>query len=237
MGTILYIFPHPDDESFGPAAVLHQQSRLGHEVHLLTLTRGGATKKRHELGLSIDEMGRMREREMRGVERELRLASLTVLDLPDGDLKEVDPIEIEAAIRLEVERLRPEVLVTYAAHGISGFEDHLVSHAVVKRVFCELRDFSGAPRRLALSTLASIPPGERPFRLSASKSEEIDVVIEAEPIDLEAQRRALDCYVTYRDVIARVDPMSVNGDRFVFEIFQERHEPPLSDLFERLPKK
>ncbi|EGL81366.1 LmbE family protein [Caldalkalibacillus thermarum TA2.A1] len=36
--NILYIFPHPDDESFGPAAVMHQQIKAGHRVYLLTLT-------------------------------------------------------------------------------------------------------------------------------------------------------------------------------------------------------
>ncbi len=29
---ILYIYPHPDDESFGPAHVMHKQIRDGHEV-------------------------------------------------------------------------------------------------------------------------------------------------------------------------------------------------------------
>ena len=42
---MLYIFPHPDDESFGPAAVIDKSIKSGDEVHLLTLTKGGATKQ------------------------------------------------------------------------------------------------------------------------------------------------------------------------------------------------
>jgi hypothetical protein len=38
---ILYIFPHPGDESFDPAGAIHSQVIAGHEVDLLTLTRGG----------------------------------------------------------------------------------------------------------------------------------------------------------------------------------------------------
>lgn len=50
---VLYIFPHPDDESFGPAPVIRQQIEKGHEVFLLTLRKGRATKVRHKLGLSV----------------------------------------------------------------------------------------------------------------------------------------------------------------------------------------
>ena len=54
---ILYVFAHPDDESFGPARAISKQRRQGHEVYLLTLTRGGATRLRHKFGYSVDEMG------------------------------------------------------------------------------------------------------------------------------------------------------------------------------------
>ena len=56
---ILYIFPHPDDESFGPANAMSKQRRQGHEVHLLTLTKGGATRQRHKYGYSVEEMGEL----------------------------------------------------------------------------------------------------------------------------------------------------------------------------------
>src|SRR5690606_8865113 len=84
--TFLYVFPHPDDESFGPAPAMARQVREGHAVHLLTLTRGGATKQRHRLGLSVEAMGEVRKREMDAVARTLGLDTLAVLDLPDGGL-------------------------------------------------------------------------------------------------------------------------------------------------------
>ena len=91
---ILYIFPHPDDESFGPAPGMARQIREGQDVHLLTLTRGGATRQLHRLGLSVEEMGRVRLGEMREMERVLGLTSLTVLASPDSGLAEMDPREI-----------------------------------------------------------------------------------------------------------------------------------------------
>jgi LmbE family N-acetylglucosaminyl deacetylase len=53
---ILYIFPHPDDESFGPARAMAAQRRQGHEVYLLMLTRGEATKVRHKFGWTLEQM-------------------------------------------------------------------------------------------------------------------------------------------------------------------------------------
>lgn len=233
----LYIFPHPDDESFGPAAAMAAQLRTGHEVHLLTLTRGGATKQRFELGLSIEEMGELRRREMLDVERVLGLSGMRVLDLPDSGLKELDPRAIESIVRDEILRLRPDVVVTYAVFGVSGFEDHLVTHAVVKRAYVELRDEHAEwLRRLALFTIdRANPENERSkFGLRGSKPEEIDCVMVVEEEDLAQMHRALDCYVSYRATIEASGVRTIVGRRISFEIFGEAHEPPLGDLSELL---
>ena len=46
------------------------------------------------------------------------------------------------------------MLVSYPVHGISGFHDHLVMHAVAKRVYLDLKD-QGATylKRLAFFTV------------------------------------------------------------------------------------
>ncbi len=234
---ILYIFPHPDDESFGPAPAISAQRRARHEVHLLTLTRGGATKQRHCLGLSVEEMGDVRYREMQEVARVLELSGLTVLDLPDSGLKEMNPIEIERVVREHIERLRPEVVVSYAVYGVSAFHDHLVTHAVVKRVYCELQT-AGTEylRRLAMFTLddSQLPESDIPFQLQASEPEEVDCAMDVEEADVEAAHRGLACYETYQQVIDEVDPLGLIGNRVNFEIFGESHDPPLRDLTQRL---
>ncbi len=230
---ILYIFPHPDDESFGPAAVISAQLREGHEVFLLTLTRGGATSVRHTLGLDIDQMGDVRYAEMLEVEKTLGLTGMTVLDLPDGKLKEMEPQEIERVIADEVERLRPELLISYPVHGISGFQDHLVTHAVVKHVFVDLRS-RGADylKRLAFYTLGASTPGidTSVHKLHRSRPEEIDCVMSVLPEDHAAMKRALDCYVTYQKMIADSNVLYIASGDHHFEIFGEEHQPPLSDI-------
>ncbi len=230
----LYIFPHPDDESFGPAAAMHQQLEQGHEVHLLTLTKGGATKKREALGLTIAEMGEVRLKEMKEVEKTLGLSSMEVLDFPDSGLKELDPREIEDAVRRHISKLRPHIVVSYPVHGISGFHDHLIMHYVAKRVFLQMKD-EGADylKRLAFFTLPdsgadSLQNGE--FRMKRSAPEEISCILPLRPQDKKMLKDCLNCYTTYQDTIEEVGVMEKIGDNVHFEIFGESFATPLDNL-------
>jgi LmbE family N-acetylglucosaminyl deacetylase len=230
----LYIFPHPDDESFGPARAMFRQRRQGHEVFLLTLTKGGATRQRHKLGYSIAEMGEVRLEEMRRVARVLELSGMTVLDLPDSGLKEMDPREIGAVVSGEMERLDPHVVVTYPVHGISGFHDHLVTHAVVKRAYVELSGKLASLRRLAFFTITEEEAEHGYFRLSGSKADEIDCVIEVEQQDIDRGIHALDCYETFKETIEKTEIKKSLGKQVYFELFREAFDPPLADLFAEL---
>lgn len=232
---ILYVYPHPDDESFGPAHAMSCQRRQGHDVFLLTLTRGGATKRRFDYGYSIRKMGEIRYAEMIEMARVLDLSGMSVLDLPDSGLKETDPREIESVVMEEIEHVRPDVIVTYPVHGISGFHDHLVTHAIVKRVFCDIRRDEGAPRRLAFHTITREDAAvSRHFPLNGSTPDEIDCVYEVGDEDIERANRALDCYVTFAETIRQSGIRAFIKSPVYFELFMERFEPPLTDIFERL---
>lgn len=232
---ILYVFPHPDDESFGPAPAIAAQRRKGHEVFLCTLTKGEATKQRFRLGVSKEEMGKIRYKEMQCVKKMLGLNGMRVFDLPDSGLKELDPLRMEEIIREQIELIEPDVLVTYAVHGISGFEDHLVTHAVVKNVYCDMkREGSKYPRRLAFFTHYAEEEGQGKFDLSSSDKEEIDCWVEANDGDYQKFLDALDCYETYQEVIEDSNVKEEVGKRVPFEIFRENFDPPLSDLGEWL---
>lgn len=234
--NILYVFPHPDDESFGPAPAIAAQRRAGHDVHLLTLTKGEATKQRFRLGIDKKEMGDIRFQEMQCVEQVLGLSSMSVYNLPDSGLKEMDPAEIEQVIREHVEQIKPDVLVTYAVHGVSGFEDHLVSHAVVKSVFCDMQRADKAyPKRLAFYTHFSENTGDGKFELQSSKQEDIDCWVEANDNDYQKFLDALDCYETYQQVIEDSNVKEEVGYSVPFEIFQEDFDPPLDDICNQLP--
>ncbi len=240
---ILYIFPHPDDESFGPAGTMYRQQREGHEVHLLTLTKGGATKERIKLGLSVEEMGNLREKEMFEVSKVLNISSLSVWNWPDGCLQDIDPRNLERAIADFIRRLQPEIVVTYPVHGISGFHDHLVCHAVVKRVFLQLLDecTNDYLKRLAFYT---IPDHGRPtfspdgfIRMRHSSTERIDCIVKLEEEDRNKNLEALMCYKSYMSTIKTSGIINKLDRMANFEIFDEKFDPPLMDLTEGINSK
>jgi LmbE family N-acetylglucosaminyl deacetylase len=231
---ILYVFPHPDDESFGPARAMAAQRRQGHEVYLLTLTRGEATKVRHKFGWTLEQMGDARYRELVAVRAALDLTDLRVLDLPDGELKELDPWTVEKPIRDEILRIEPHVVVTFPIHGISGFPDHIVTHFAVTRVYLELRGADHPSlQRLAFFTVVSAP-AEFPWHVTVTAPAEIDCAFRVTDSDMERFHAALDCYTTYADVIARTRVHDVFDHEVHFELFREDQNPPYQDIFERL---
>ncbi|PQJ33562.1 GlcNAc-PI de-N-acetylase [Salinibacter sp. 10B] len=236
MASLLYIFPHPDDECFGPAPAIARQRRHGHDVHLLTLTRGEATSQRERLGYSKEEMAETRHQEMQDVADALDLSSLTVWEYPDGQLAELDPLVLEDEIARQIHETEPDVVVTYPVHGVSGHPDHLVTHAVVKRVVCALRrDGVTYPKRLAFFTLPPAPDdASRPPHLQHSPLPLVDCVVSADDVDFSTARAALECYATYLPVIEKQKPLQTVADGVNFELFGESYEPPLSELVEKL---
>ena len=236
---IMYIFPHPDDESFGPAALMSAQVKQGHEIYLLTLTKGGATKQRFKLNLSVEEMGEVRYKEMVNVANVLGLSKMEVLDLPDSGLKEMDPRIIEKIVESKIVNFRPDIIVSYPVHGVSGFHDHLIMHAIIKRVYVQLKDDNAAYlKRLAFLTL---PDSGKPvfladgsFRMKNSAEEEIDCIVDLSVENISAMKDALSCYETYKDTIAESRVVEKIGDKLYFEFFMENFTPPVKNITEKL---
>jgi hypothetical protein len=66
--------------------------------------------------------------------------------------------------------------------------------------------------------------------VNVTKPEEIDCAFDATDEDMGRFHAALDCFVTYADVIAKTKIHEVFGKDVQFEIFREDHKPPLTDL-------
>ena len=103
---------------------------------------------------------------------------------------------------------------------------------MVKRAYAELRERVSYLKRLAFWTITEEGTDQSElFHLTGSKAEDIDVVMTVDEVDVENQRRALDCYVTYQQTIERAGAKRNIPREAAFEIYQEAHDPPLKSLF------
>lgn len=231
---LLLIFPHPDDETYGCGGTMLKYVAEGAEVSLLTLTKGEASSQGAALGLTTAQMGEKRAAEMYQLRDHYGLSDLFLLDFPDGKLAELDPRALESAVADTIRQVRPHVVVSYPPHGVSGFIDHLVAHAVVKRVFAELRASLPALQRFAMQTVDRETAAAAPRALRFDSDEAIDCRIDGSAY-LDGKRIALEIQQSISAVIASDNTNGILLRPYEHYCFwQERYTPWVDDLFHGL---
>ena len=130
LASVLVVAAHPDDETFGLGAVIATMAAVGAAVHVLCFTRREAST----LNENDADLHRAREEELRRAGRELGVASVTLLDCPDGCLGSVEPGELDAAVRRWTARCHADGLLVFDDTGITGHPDHQAATAAAVRV-------------------------------------------------------------------------------------------------------
>src|ERR671937_2056394 len=126
--TLLAVFAHPDDETFGPGGTLALYARRGVDVHLLCATRG-------ELGEAPSDLrgyastAEMREAELRCASEVLALKSVRFLGYRDSGMPGspdnrhpqatvMSPLdEVARKIACHMRELTPQVVITFDPIG------------------------------------------------------------------------------------------------------------------------
>ena len=176
--TLMAIFAHPDDEAFGSGGTLARYSAAGDRVVLVCATRGESGKVTDpELG-RVDDVGALREQELAdacvalGIEEHVLLGyhdsgrqDRTRHDDPKA-LMNVDELELERALLPQLERYRPDVVLTFDPHGIYGHVDHLKIHRAASAAFWSAGKVQEPPpQRLFYTAMSS----ERMRRMQAAR--------------------------------------------------------------------
>jgi LmbE family N-acetylglucosaminyl deacetylase len=119
------VLAHPDDESLGFGGTLARYGAEGVETQLVTATRGQAGWSGAEPRPDGEEIGRIREAELRAAAAALGIARVELLDYRDGELDRADPAEAVATIVRRIRRARPQVVATFGPDGAYGHPDHI----------------------------------------------------------------------------------------------------------------
>lgn len=144
----LIVFPHADDETVNCGGTIHALARSGATVTLVLLTKGERGTRR----LPADGLKAIRTAEARRVARTLGVAELIQGDLGDGQVG-ARRDAARALIGMTMDRVRPDLVVTYDEAGLYGHDDHIACSELVTALSRERHPdaalwYVALPRRL-----------------------------------------------------------------------------------------
>lgn len=155
--TLLAVFAHPDDESFGCGGTLARYAWSGVRVHLICATGGeeGLADPAHLEGYA--SLAERRRAELACAAQALGLASVTMLGYRDSGMPgspanchpealAAQPLDAVAArITHAIRRLRPQVVITFDPIGGYRHPDHIAVHQATVAAFHAAGDPSRYP--------------------------------------------------------------------------------------------
>jgi LmbE family N-acetylglucosaminyl deacetylase len=146
MTRLLCIVAHPDDETMLCGGTLAVLAGRGVEIHVLCATRGEGGEMGEPPRATREELGRVREAEMRCACQALGVHQVNFLDYvdptvgPENSLYPFAEDEDELRDRLlaNMRRLRPHILLTHGRDGEYGHPAHKLLHRATWAAFQQL---------------------------------------------------------------------------------------------------
>jgi LmbE family N-acetylglucosaminyl deacetylase len=129
--TIVAIFAHPDDESFGPSGTIAKFAK-DNDVYVLCATKGESG-----MGLSSN-LAATRAKELRDSAKILGVKNVFFLGFIDGTLSNSIYHKLASKIEQRLKLLKPEILITVEPRGVSGHIDHITVSMVTSFIFAKL---------------------------------------------------------------------------------------------------
>ncbi len=139
MNKILAVVAHPDDETILCGGTLALLARAGAAVHILCATRGEGGELGEPPLCAREDLGRVREQEMRCAVDALGGVSVEFLNYIDpavGENEELHPYtddfdELTQRLRDHIQQLCPDAVITHGSNGEYGHAAHVLTHRAV----------------------------------------------------------------------------------------------------------
>jgi LmbE family N-acetylglucosaminyl deacetylase len=237
MKRLLCVFAHPDDECYGPGGTIARLALEGAEIFVTTFTAGEAGTIGVSRSLEPGELARRRRLELAGACDALGVSGHRILDAPDRGVATVDADWAVAEILADIERVRPQVVLTFHHLGVSGHPDHIAVAGFLDQAFAQAGGRGpqayyefGLPRsKAALYQRANLVPLE---------DEEVAAVVPVPPDAMDRKVEAIRRHATqiafFESLQEKFDYRQVSTpEHFGLRRTRlRRPAAPVSDLFE-----
>jgi len=220
--TLVALLAHADDES-AASPVIARYAREGVRVYLIIASDGAGGSgtqtylQRPEAGPVGDALAKARAAEARGAAAALGAQEPVLLGFPDGKLGDYLGdrsllLRLTDRIAQEIERLRPDAVVTWGPDGGTGHPDHRLVSDIATQL--QRAGAPGMPDRLFYMYLPAdafraLNPqrGEPPTLIPRAKY--FTVRVPFEPVDLEAAEKSVSCHSSQftPEVLQRLQPV------------------------------
>jgi LmbE family N-acetylglucosaminyl deacetylase len=214
-GTLVAVVAHPDDE--GPAApILARYAREGANVYLVIATDGSQGGTHTSIPRGPD-LGRVRRDEARCAADALDIHPPILLDFPDAALGNYTEdrerlFRLTQQLQKEIERLRPDAVLTWGPDGGTGHPDHRLVGSIVTQLV--RAGAPGAPQRLFYFSIPAegvrmMNPGPTVPAFLVPLAKYFTVRIAFTPADADAARLAMACHRTQYggDVVQKISDL------------------------------
>jgi N-acetyl-1-D-myo-inositol-2-amino-2-deoxy-alpha-D-glucopyranoside deacetylase len=145
--TLMAVHAHPDDEAIGTGGVLALAAAEGIRTVLVTCTGGEVGEINPDTSVAVEDLGAVRERELRAACAVLGVTHLELLGYRDSGragtddnthpdaFAQADLDDATARLVELVRSYRPSVIVTYNENGFYGHPDHVNAHRIAVRAY------------------------------------------------------------------------------------------------------
>lgn len=131
----LFVFAHPDDETFSSGGTIAKLSGQKNKIILITATKGEKGEPGNPALTTMDKLGEVREKELRNAAKILGISNIYFLGFLDGTLRYVKNKTIEQKILSVLKKEKPDVVVTFDKSGASNHPDHKAVSRSATRIF------------------------------------------------------------------------------------------------------
>ncbi|WP_347549819.1 PIG-L family deacetylase [Pseudalkalibacillus hwajinpoensis] len=210
--TILFVFAHPDDETFTSGGTLFELSQQQDaNTVLYSATPGDAGKCGEPPLCNPEDLSIVRQKELEMAAKLLGINELIIGDYKDGQLSQLqDGVLIDEVIN-QIEQVKPDAVVTFPPHGLSGHQDHkgiqkATLQAVQEAIFpVKELYYTTVPRSIAVET------GNPAY---SDPDEDISLIKTFSTQHMEQVRLALLAHKTQHLSVERVFPTIYNENGF-----------------------